>query len=220
MFRILKKEINFELLYVLSLPSRYQTLHKLSEGLYKEKGSKFIAYAVPCFNEEEAKSYLAEWRRLHHQARHVCYAYRFGSDHSAFRANDDGEPNNSAGAPILGQIQSFGLTNVLIGVVRYFGGTKLGVGGLIHAYKTAAREAIENGLIVERELKQLLEIKFSYPVMPLVMNAVKQFRVDVLSTDLQMDCAVIVDVPLGQFSVFKNKISEIEGLELIEKEIR
>lgn len=204
----------------MSIPSRYQTLDKLTEGLYKEKGSKFIAYAVPCFNEEEAKNYLAEWRRLHHQARHVCYAYRFGSDHSVFRANDDGEPNNSAGAPILGQIQSFGLTNVLIGVVRYFGGTKLGVGGLIHAYKTAARDAIENGSIVERELKQLLEMKFSYPLIPLVMNAVKQFQIDVLSTDLQMDCVMIVDVPLGQFPMLKNKMSEIEGLALIEKEIR
>lgn len=204
----------------MSIPSRYQTLDKLTEGLYKEKGSKFIAYAVPCFNEEGAKNYLAEWRRLHHQARHVCYAYRFGSDHSVFRANDDGEPNNSAGAPILGQIQSFGLTNVLIGVVRYFGGTKLGVGGLIHAYKTAARDAIENGSIVERELKQLLEMKFSYPLIPLVMNVVKQFQIDVLSTDLQMDCVMIVDVPLGQFPMFKNKMSEIEGLALIEKEIR
>jgi uncharacterized YigZ family protein len=204
----------------LNIPSRYQTLEKLSEGLYKEKGSKFIAYAVPCFNEEEAKVYLAEWRKLHHQARHVCYAYRFGSDLSVYRANDDGEPNNSAGAPILGQIQSFGLTNVLIGVVRYFGGTKLGVGGLIHAYKTAAKDAIENGSIVERELKQLLELNFSYGEMPQVMNAVKQFEVDILSTDLQLDCKINVDVSLELCSLFKKKIEEIEGLEIIEKEIR
>ena len=127
----------------MSLKSTYFTVKRRSEGTYKEKGSKFIGIAVPCWNEDEAKNYLSEWRKEHHQARHLCYAYRFGLSGDIYRANDDGEPNNSAGAPILGQIQSFELSNVLIGVVRYYGGTKLGVGGLINAYRTAAKEAIE-----------------------------------------------------------------------------
>ena len=132
--------------------STYRTLTDLSEGIYKEKGSKFIAFAVPCYNEKEAKEYLDSWRKEHYQSRHVCYAYRFGVDQKVFRANDDGEPNNSAGMPIYGQIQSFEVTNVLVVVVRYFGGVKLGVGGLISAYKIAAQMALENSEIVERRL--------------------------------------------------------------------
>ncbi|MFN6013681.1 MAG: IMPACT family protein, partial [Flavobacteriales bacterium] len=113
------------------LRTTYRTLDELSMGIYKEKGSKFIGLAIACYTEAEAKVYLEKWRKEHYQSRHLCYAYRFGVDKQLYRANDDGEPNNSAGAPILGQIQSFDLSNVLIGVVRYYGGTKLGVGGLI-----------------------------------------------------------------------------------------
>src|SRR3989338_10257684 len=120
--------------------STYLTLETLSEGVYKEKGSKFIGLAQACYSEEEAKDLLAQWKNEHHQARHLCYAYRFGVHKDVWRANDDGEPSNSAGPPILGQIDAFDLSNVLIGVVRYFGGTKLGVGGLIAAYRAAAKE--------------------------------------------------------------------------------
>lgn len=163
--------------------SRYRTLKGLSEGLYKEKGSKFIGFAIPCYSEEEAKILLDEWRKQHHQARHLCYAYRFDADMKVYRANDDGEPSNSAGAPIMGQIKSYELTNVLIGVIRYYGGTKLGVGGLITAYKTAAQEAIEAGTIVERELMEYIEISFDYKDMPEVMNTIKRLDLQLISKD-------------------------------------
>ena len=119
--------------------SKYRTVKKLSEGFYKEKGSKFIGYVQACYDEEQAKELLDNWRKSNRQAGHLCYAYRFGVDKSVYRSNDDGEPSNSAGAPILGQINSYDLSNVLIGVVRYYGGTNLGVGGLINAYRTAAK---------------------------------------------------------------------------------
>jgi uncharacterized YigZ family protein len=193
--------------------TKYRTLKALSEGLYKEKGSKFIAYAVPCYSEDEAKDYLVNWRREHHQSRHVCYAYRFGADKKVLRANDDGEPNNSAGAPILGQIQSFDLSNVLIGVVRYFGGTKLGVGGLIHAYKTAAKEAIQNGEIIEKELKETLRLLFSYNEVPAVMNLVKQLVLDVLKTDFQLECELIVEFSLASSQKVYAALIEFENVE-------
>ena len=128
----------------------YKSIAKLSEGFYKEKGSKFIAFAVPVETEAQIKAFIAQKRKEHHQAVHVCSAFRLGADHKLYRASDDGEPSNSAGPPILGQIQNFELTNILIAVVRYYGGTNLGVGGLIAAYRTAAKDALENALIVEK----------------------------------------------------------------------
>lgn len=198
----------------MGIETKYRTLRNLSEGLYKEKGSKFIAYAVSCYSEEEAKEYLFNWRKEHHQARHVCYAYRFGADKKVFRANDDGEPNNSAGAPILGQIQSFDLSNILIGVVRYFGGTKLGVGGLIHAYKTAAREAIENGEIIEKELKECLKLKFGYNEVPVIMNLVKQMELNVLSTDFQLECSMLIEINVEKSDKLYHALNDIENLEV------
>ncbi len=122
--------------------------------MYKERGSKFYGFAIPCSSEDEAKVHLNKLRKEHHLAVHVCYAFRFGSDKKIYRSSDDGEPSNSAGPPILGQIQSFDLTNVLVAVVRYYGGTNLGVGGLINAYRTAAKLAIENVEIIEDEYKK------------------------------------------------------------------
>jgi uncharacterized YigZ family protein len=197
----------------------YRTLREIAEGLYKEKGSKFIAFAVPCSSEEEAKGYLNAWRKEHHQACHVCYAYRFGAEKKIFRASDDGEPNNSAGAPILGQIQSADLTNVLIGVVRYYGGTKLGVGGLIHAYRTAAREAIDNGEIIEKELQEHFVLHFSYSEMPEVMKLIKALNLEVLHPDFQLECTLELEVPLRQLTVFKEEIGNIEGIKLDSKGI-
>jgi uncharacterized YigZ family protein len=198
----------------LQAESKYRTLASISEGVYKEKGSKFIAYAVACYTEIEAKEYLAEWRKSHHQARHLCYAFRFGADKKVFRANDDGEPNNSAGAPILGQIQSFDLSNILIGVVRYFGGTKLGVGGLIHAYKTAAKEAIENGHVIEQELKEQLELAFSYSEVPAVMSLVKQMNIEVLKTDFQLQCTMEIELQLDKSGMVKSALDEIGNVEI------
>lgn len=204
----------------MSKETKYRTLEGLSEGMYKEKGSKFIAYAAPCFSEEEAKILMTEWRKSHHQARHLCYAFRFGADKKVYRANDDGEPNNSAGAPILGQIQSFDLSNVLIGVVRYFGGTKLGVGGLIHAYKTAAKEAIENGVIVEKELKEQFELSFTYHEVPFVMSLVKQMDLQVLNTDFQLDCKLTVEIALDRSEQFKEAFADIENVKIVSKGIK
>ena len=192
----------------MELIDSYKTLEALSEGIYKEKGSKFIALAVPCYSENEAKNYLNEWRKLHHQARHLCYAYRFGLKKDIYRANDDGEPSNSAGMPILGQIQSFELTNVLIGVVRYYGGTKLGVGGLIHAYKTAAREAIELGSIIEKKVFQHLKIKFSYAEMPEIMNVVKTHQLQIETQDFQEVCLLQVAIPLEKKDYLTDLLSE------------
>jgi uncharacterized YigZ family protein len=195
-------------------PHSYLSLESLSEGLYKEKGSKFIGYAIPCRTEEEAKQHLNEWKKMHHQARHLCYAYRFGVGNYNTRANDDGEPNNSAGAPILGQIQSFELTNVLIGVIRYFGGTKLGVGGLIHAYRAAAKEAIETGTIIQRELEETLKITFNYPQLPAIMSLIKTTNAKVLGQDFQLDCNLEICIPLQESEKLKVLLHDIENTEV------
>lgn len=192
----------------------YKTLKLLSEGEYREKGSKFIAYAVPCKSEEEAKGYLNEWRKAHHQARHVCFAYRFGYEMKVFRANDDGEPSNSAGAPILGQIQSFELTDVLIGVVRYFGGTKLGVGGLINAYRTAAKEALESGEIIELPVLKSVKVDFSYDQMPDVMKLVKSYELSTRNNDFGLNCSFSVDLPILRSDQICQLLMEIDGVEV------
>lgn len=192
----------------------YYTLRGQSEGLYKEKGSKFIGIAVPCRDEDEAKEFLDKWKKEHHQARHVCYAYRFGRDHGVYRANDDGEPNNSAGVPILGQIKAFDLTDVLIGVVRYYGGTKLGVGGLVNAYKTAAKEAIENGSVVKKEVYQWYELKFGYDEMTAVMQFININGLEMVSPDFQIDCKLKFSMPLSDGGRI------LEELKLIEVEIK
>jgi uncharacterized YigZ family protein len=180
-----------------------------SEGLYKEKGSKFIAYAVACYDEANAKVILDQWRKEHFQARHVCYAYRFGLDQFKFRMNDDGEPANSAGAPIYGQIQSFGLTNILIGVVRYFGGTKLGVGGLIHAYKMASKDAVENGEIIELELFEWVKLQFNYALMPQVMKVIKNHQLAIVQPDFELSCSLVVKLPLVRQFQIKEELSHL-----------
>jgi uncharacterized YigZ family protein len=175
--------------------SKYLTIAAISEGFYKEKGSKFLAFAQPCKTEEEAKAYLNSYRKEHHQAVHVCYAFRFGSDKKVFRASDDGEPSNSAGPPILGQIQSFDLTNILIAVVRYYGGTNLGVGGLITAYRTAAKEALEAATIIEQEDAQVLEFHFSYEQMPHIMKIIKSHAVLIISQEFDNECFLKISFP-------------------------
>jgi uncharacterized YigZ family protein len=195
----------------------YKTLKLLSEGEYREKGSKFIAYAVPCKSEEEAKGYLNEWRKAHNQARHVCYAYRFGYEMKVFRANDDGEPSNSAGAPILGQIQSFELTDVLIGVVRYFGGTKLGVGGLINAYRIAAKEALELGEIIELPVVKSVKVEFSYDQMPDVMKLIKSHELSTRDNDFGLNCSFSVDLPILRSEQISQLLMEIDGVEVTEE---
>lgn len=193
----------------MELVATYKTVKEESEGLYKEKGSKFIGYVVACYSEEEAKKYLDQWRKDHFQARHLCYAYRFGLDHKQVRSNDDGEPNNSAGIPILGQIQSYELTNVLIGVVRYFGGTKLGVGGLVQAYKTAAKEAIESAEIITIEVFDLVEICFEYVDMPQVMNLLKSKEIVQQEQDFGLVCKLTALFPLNLSIILKEELDKM-----------
>jgi uncharacterized YigZ family protein len=178
--------------------SKYLSIAKISEGFYKEKGSKFYAFAVPCKTEEEVKAFIQAKRKEHHQAVHVCSAFRLGSDKKLYRASDDGEPSNSAGPPILGQIQSFDVSNVLIAVVRYYGGTNLGVGGLITAYRSAAKDAMEHAEIIECEEEVVWELQFSYTDMPHVMKSLKAHPCTILKQELGESGMVEVSIPLSQ----------------------
>lgn len=171
----------------------YKTLASPSEEtLYKEKNSKFFGLAFPITSEEDVKPILEDLRKRHHSARHWCYAFQLGTDTIYYRANDDGEPNNSAGMPIYGQIQSFGVTNVLVVVVRYFGGVKLGVGGLISAYKISAQMALEASDIVERTVDIHYTLKFGYQNMNKVMRVIKEKNLDIISQKMEMDCEIII----------------------------
>ncbi len=158
----------------------YKTISKESTGEFKDRGSKFIAFAFPVNDEESCQEKLLDIKKLHQKARHHCYAYRLGLDNNNFRANDDGEPSGTAGRPILGQIDHFGLTNIIIVVIRYFGGTKLGTSGLINAYKNAALDALEQANIIEKTLDDIFKISFDYALMSDVMNAVKKLELEIL----------------------------------------
>ncbi|RFC54796.1 IMPACT family protein [Brumimicrobium aurantiacum] len=199
---------------MLKIPTTYKTLKGTSEGQYKEKGSKFIGIAINCENEDEAKEILAKWNNEHHQARHLCYAYRFGIMKDLYRANDDGEPSNSAGAPILGQIQSYDLTNVLIGVVRYYGGTKLGVGGLINAYRTAAKEALENGKIITEVVKDRFELFFDYQDMALIMDVVKDNNAKINKQVFENDCYLSIAIEIDGTALLLEKLKGFESLKI------
>ena len=173
----------------------YKTIAAASEEvLYKEKNSKFFGYAFPVTSEEEIKEILERLRKEHFSARHWCYAYQIGTEKIQYRANDDGEPNNSAGMPIYGQIQSFEVTNVLVVVVRYFGGVKLGVGGLISAYKIAAQMALENSEIVERTIDKHFIISFGYTNMNKVMRIIKEKNLQIISQKMEMDCEIEISI--------------------------
>ena len=173
----------------------YKTIAAASEEvLYKEKNSKFFGYAFPVTTEEEIKEILERLRKEHFSARHWCYAYQIGTEKIQYRANDDGEPNNSAGMPIYGQIQSFEVTNILVVVVRYFGGVKLGVGGLISAYKIAAQMALENSEIVERTIDKHFIISFGYANMNKVMRIIKEKNLQIVSQKMEMDCEIEISI--------------------------
>lgn len=191
----------------------YYTIASPSEGLYKEKGSKFIALAYQVHSEEEVKASMAELKKQFYDARHHCYAYSLGADMNRFRANDDGEPNHSAGDPILGQIRSAGLSNILVVVIRYFGGTKLGVGGLINAYKTAAAEAIANATIIQRHETALLRVHFEYPQMNDVMSLVKEYDLPMREQQFELDCRLILEVRKALQPEVATKLADIAGVE-------
>jgi uncharacterized YigZ family protein len=176
---------------------KFLTISAISEGFYKEKGSKFIAYAIPCSSESEIKQHISSLRKENPQACHVCSAFRLGSDKKLYRSSDDGEPSNSAGPPILGQIQSYDLTDILIAVVRYYGGTNLGVGGLINAYKTSAKEALENAEIIEAEDCLQIDFRFDYEELSTVMKLVKKPGCKILSQEINSTCSFTVEIPVS-----------------------
>lgn len=198
----------------------YQSITKASpEVLFKDRNSKFFGYAFPIKTEEEANEHLEELRAKHHKARHWCYAWQIGKQEFQYRANDDGEPSNSAGMPIYGQIQSFDVTNILIVVVRYFGGVKLGVGGLINAYKTAAQMALEQSDILKRTIDEIFVVKFDYPEMNKVMQVIKKNNLNVIDQKLEIDCKIFMAVRKkdaeGIYSKFDNTYKvEISKLEV------
>lgn len=196
-------------------PDEYQTIEGPAEGFYKEKGSKFIAIAVPVSSVDEVKSELERLRRQYHDARHHCYAYRLGPEPYEFRQNDDGEPSGTAGKPIYGQIQSFSITNVLIVVVRYFGGVKLGTGGLIQAYKTASRDAISKGSIIMKTWNVRMEIRFDYINMDQVMRILRDEGVRILSQESLEKCSILLEVRMGNFESLVQKLSSYEMLEIL-----
>jgi uncharacterized YigZ family protein len=190
----------------------YLTLARKSSGLYKDKGSKFHFFAFPVEDEEEIKQALAELRKTYFDASHHCYAWILGYKGLNFRANDDGEPNHTAGDPILGQLKSHQLTNSMIVVVRYFGGTKLGVSGLIQAYKAAAALAIEENIIIEKKVMCQLSIQFGYPQMNDVMKIIKVENIALKSQELSMDCRFTLEFREGILDRVVEKLSDIEGL--------
>lgn len=198
----------------------YKTITKATEEvLFKDKNSKFYGYAFPVSNEDQIKEHLEDLKKQHHAARHWCYAWQLGKEETRYRANDDGEPSNSAGMPIYGQIQSFEVTNILIVVVRYFGGVKLGVGGLINAYKTAAQLALENANIVTRTIDLQFEIAFDYPEMNKVMRVIKENNLTVIDQVLELNCKIFISVRKKEAeriyekfdATYKVKITQLEN---------
>lgn len=186
-----------------------------SSSLFKDRNSKFHGYAFPVQNEEEIKARLDQLRKQFYDARHHCYAYILGRNQEYFRAVDDGEPNHSAGDPILGQIRSFGLTNCLVVVIRYFGGTKLGLSGLINAYKTAAQLSLESNEIIREYVKSEVKIKFEYPQMNDVMKLVKAHDLTIVSQELHLDCTMQLSFREGLERFMLETLAQIEGLEIL-----
>jgi uncharacterized YigZ family protein len=195
----------------------YHTIKNISEGFYKEKGSKFFAFAKPVSDEAEVKEFLAVLKKKYYDARHYCYAWVMGPGSERYRAFDDGEPGHSAGDPILGQIRSRKLTDTLVVVVRYFGGTKLGIPGLIHAYKPAAADALANNEIIEKEITVRLYVSCDYPFMNAVMRLVKEMNIHISRQELTENCHLILQVRLGKSGEVKSRLSRLKGVVLEEK---
>lgn len=192
----------------------YKTITAPSQGIYKDRGSKFLAYAYPFSNKDSLKEILQNLKKEHLKAVHFCFAYRLGQQRETFRANDDGEPSGSAGKPILGQIDSLSLTEVLVVVVRYFGGTLLGVPGLINAYKNATLICLEAATQIEKPILKSLTVSFDYPLLGDVMNLIKQFDAVILHQDLTLFCNISTAVLQNQFPIFHQKMADIYGVKI------
>lgn len=193
---------------------KYKTPESGTTAEFKDRGSKFLAYAYPVINTDDVKEKLQLLKKEHPKAVHHCYAYRIGTDGLQFRANDDGEPSGSAGKPILGQIDSIGITNILVVVVRYFGGTLLGVPGLINAYKTATHDALQQSVLTEKWIEQKVTIQFDYPVMGEVMYLLRQCEATIYKQELQLFCTVNAGIPKPYADAYITKLSEIRGVEV------
>jgi uncharacterized YigZ family protein len=199
--------------YLCKMQDTYRSITKASpEVLFKEKGSKFFGYAFPVKTEEEVEDALQLLKKKHHKARHFCYAYQLGMQYEKYRVNDDGEPSNSAGMPIYGQLQSFEVTHILVVVVRYFGGTKLGVGGLISAYKTTAQLSLEASKISSFEIQKNLYLQCTYDLMNSVMRLVKEENLAISKQELLEDCTFTIPIRLNDFEAVRQKAETIYGL--------
>lgn len=194
----------------------YRTIASVSQGQYTEKRSRFIAYAIPVSSVDEVKREVEKYKKQYYDARHVCWAYMLGAERTDFRINDDGEPSGTAGKPILGQIYSNELTNVLIVVIRYFGGIKLGTGGLIVAYKTAASEAVSRAEIVEKTVDEDITVVFEYPFLNSIMRIVKEDNPEVISQNFAMDCEMTLRIRKAEAGKLKNRLLKIDTVYLKE----
>jgi uncharacterized YigZ family protein len=192
----------------------FKTIEKPSEGLFKDKGSRFISYAFPVNSEEEIREIVQSIKKEHHSARHHCYAWRLGAEKSLFRANDDGEPSSTAGKPILGQIQTFDLTNILIVVVRYFGGTLLGVSGLINAYRNAALDAVNQAVIIEKLVEKWLLIEFDYLAMNEVMKVFKDEKLPQIDPQFDLRCKIKTPIRIGESDRIEAMLLKIESVQI------
>lgn len=194
----------------------YKTIASLAQGTYTEKRSKFLAFAMPVRTLDEVKEHLKYYEKKYFDARHVCYAYMLGAERTDFRANDNGEPSGTAGKPILGQINSFGLTDILIVVVRYFGGIKLGASGLIVAYKAAAQEALNAAEIIEKTVDADITFLFEYPFMNDVMRIVKEESPEIISQDFDNDCRMTLRIRKSQLDRLRERLKKVETLRFSE----
>jgi uncharacterized YigZ family protein len=201
-----------ECVLLMTTVDTYKTIKAVSYGLYREKGSRFISVASPVSSESEIKSITDAVKREHHEARHNCYAYLLGSEGLIWRANDDGEPSGSAGRPILGQIRSFGITNVLVIVSRYFGGTLLGIGGLINAYRSAAESALNNAEIIDHIVHEYFEIIFPYSALNDVMKIVKEERIIQTDHSFDVECRINLHFRSSAKERILGRFSRIAGL--------
>ena len=196
----------------------YKTITNVSKAIYTEKRSKFMAYAIPVLSVEDAKIEIDKLKKEYYDARHVCWAYMLGAERQEFRSNDDGEPSGTAGKPILGQINSNELTNILIAVVRYFGGTKLGTSGLIVAYKAAAAEVIAAADIIEKTVDGRLSFSFGYPFMNDVMKIVKDLEPSILNQSYNMDCIMTLEIRKSVFEELRSRLGKVESLRFVDEE--
>jgi uncharacterized YigZ family protein len=202
----------------LDIKDTYKTIDIPSgEVLLKEKGSKFFGYCYPIHTEEEVKIYVDQLKKQHHTARHWCYSFQLGTDQIYYRVNDDGEPSGSAGLPIYGQILSFDVTNVLVVVVRYFGGTKLGVGGLVTAYKETAKMALEAAEIIEKTIDSHYILEFEYKDMSRVMRIIKDRNLSIISQQLELKCEIEVAVRKGEITQFLSAFESLYEVSIKEK---